>query len=75
MRPSHQGADRCNTRFALLHPTARRRSLLLHVVQEGLGVDLDEAERAIAQPGEIDVEIADMVEREAVAERAVLQSR
>jgi hypothetical protein len=39
-------------------------------VEEGLGVDLDEAEVPIAKTGEIDIEVADMIERKAVAERA-----
>src|SRR5262245_6613063 len=42
----------------------------LHIVEEGLGVDLDEAEVPIAKTGEIDIEVADMVERKTVAERA-----
>jgi len=43
---------------------------LLHAAQEGLGLDFDEAEVAVAEPHEIDVEVGDMVEAEAVAERA-----
>ncbi len=48
----------------------KARALRLHAVQEGPRVDLDEAERAFAQADEIDVEIGDMVEGEAIAERA-----
>src|SRR5687767_7162542 len=47
-----------------------RRTTILHAVQEGSRVDLEIAEIAVAQTGEIKIEIGDMVERKAVAERA-----